>query len=86
MYLYSLAPGKFEWNVRKAISKLILVIDGWGISYEIALEWLSRSFTGDKSTLVKVMTWCRQVMFNPSPEPINVDPGPRLNIRKDVFS
>ena len=32
----SLAPGKFEWNFRYVISKQILVIDGWGISCEIA--------------------------------------------------
>ena len=39
---------------------VILVIDGWGISGEIALRWLSLDFTDDKSTLVQVMAWCRQ--------------------------
>ena len=33
----SLAPGKFKWNFRHVIFKEILVIDGWGISCEIAL-------------------------------------------------
>ena len=33
----SLAPGKFEWNFRHVILKRILVIDGWGISCQIAL-------------------------------------------------
>ena len=33
----SLAPGKFEGNYRYVIFKQILVIDGWGISCEIAL-------------------------------------------------
>ena len=33
----SLAPGKFEWNFRDVIFKQILVIEGWGISSEIAL-------------------------------------------------
>ena len=33
----SLATGKFEWNFRHLIFKQILVIDGWGISCEIAL-------------------------------------------------
>ena len=34
----SLAPGKMEWNFRYVIFKRILVIDGWGISCEIALK------------------------------------------------
>ena len=58
--LNSLAPGKFEWNFRNVIFKQILVIDGWGISCEIALTWMSLDFTDDQSTLVQVMAWCRQ--------------------------
>ena len=42
------------------IFKWILVIDGWGISFEIALIWMSLDFTNDQSTLVQVMAWCRQ--------------------------
>ena len=42
---YSLVPGKFEWNFRLVIFKQILVIDGWGISCEIALIWMSLDFT-----------------------------------------
>ena len=34
--------------------------DGWGISCEIALRWLSLDLTDDKSTLDQVMAWCRQ--------------------------
>ena len=56
----SLAPGKFEWYFRYAIFKWILVIDGSGISCEIALVWMSLDFTDDQSTLVQVMAWCRQ--------------------------
>ena len=37
------------------IFKLILVIDGWGFSCEIALIWMSLDFTDDQSTLVEVM-------------------------------
>ena len=37
----SLAPGKFEWKFRYAIFIRILVIDGWDISFEIALIWMS---------------------------------------------
>ena len=56
----SLAPGKFEWNFRHVIFKQILAIDGWGISCEIALIWMSLDFINDQSTLVQVMAWCRQ--------------------------
>ena len=40
--------------------KQILVIDGWGISHEIALILMSLDFTDDQSTLVQVMAWCHQ--------------------------
>ena len=40
------------------IFKQILVIDGWGISSEIALIWMSLD-TDDQSTFVQVMAWCR---------------------------
>ena len=56
----TLAPGKFEWNFRHVIFKQIFVIDGWGISCEIAITWMSLDFTDDQSTLVQVMAWCRQ--------------------------
>ena len=60
MIFNSLAPGKFQWNFRYAIFKQILVINGWVISCEIALIWMSLDFTDDQSTLVQVMAWCRQ--------------------------
>ena len=56
----SLAPGKFEWNFRHVIFKQVLVIEGWGISCEIAPIWMSLDFTDDQSTLFQVMAWCRQ--------------------------
>ena len=56
----SLASGKFEWNFRYLIFQIISVIDGWGISCELALRWMSLDLTDDKSTLVQVMAWCRQ--------------------------
>ena len=31
-WINALAPGQFEWNIRHAIFKQILVTDGWGIS------------------------------------------------------
>ena len=56
----SLAPGKFEWNLRYLILQIISVIDDWGISCELALRWMSLDLADDKSTLVQVMAWCRQ--------------------------
>ena len=56
----SLAPGNFGWNFSYVIFKQILVIDGSGISCEIALIWMSLDFIDDQSTLVQVMAWCRQ--------------------------
>ena len=58
--LYSLAPGKFEWNFGCVIFKQILLIYDWGTSCEFALIWMSLDFTDDQSTLVQVMAWCRQ--------------------------
>ena len=55
----SLAPGRFQFNFRWVIFKIILVNGGWGISYEIALRWMPLDLTDDKSTLVQVMSWCR---------------------------
>ena len=56
----SLALGKFEWNFSYVIFKWILVIDGWCISCETVLIWMSRDFIDDQSTLVQVMAWCHQ--------------------------
>ena len=36
------------------------MIDGWDISCEIALIWMSLDFTDNQSTLAQVMAWCRQ--------------------------
>ena len=47
-------------RLRYVIFKWILVIDGWGISSEIALTLMSLDFTVDQSTLVEVMVWCHQ--------------------------
>ena len=56
----SLAIGNFEWYFKNKIFKQIFVIDGWGISCQIALIWMSMDFTDDQSTLVQVMTRCHQ--------------------------
>ena len=59
-HINSLAPGEFEWNFRYVIFKRILVIDGWDVSCEITVIWMSLNFTDDQSTVVQVMAWCRQ--------------------------
>ena len=53
-------PRRFKRNFREVIFKLILVTDGWGVSYKIALRWMPLDLTDDKSTLVQLMAWCRQ--------------------------
>ena len=45
---------------RWRIVQLILVIDGWGISFEIVLLWMLLYLTDDKSTSVQVMAWSHQ--------------------------
>ena len=60
LFFNSLAPGIFKWNFRYVIFKQIVMIDGRGISCEIALLWMSLDFIDDQSTLVQVMAWCRQ--------------------------
>ena len=56
----SLAPGRFEQNLRYVIFQLISVTDGWDISCKIALRWMPLDLTDDESTMVQVMAWCRQ--------------------------
>ena len=55
-----IGPGRFQRKFRKIIFQLILLIDGWSISYKIVLKWMPMDFTDGKSTLVQVMAWCRQ--------------------------
>ena len=51
-----LAPGWFEWNFIYVLFQLILVIDGWGMSGEIALRWMPLDLSDDKSTSLHMMT------------------------------
>ena len=55
-----LSPARCEWNLSTVIFERMWVIDGWSISGDIALRWMSPDLTDDKSTLVQVMAWCRQ--------------------------
>ena len=60
LLLYSLASGRIQRDFRKLIFQLILVNDGWSISCEIVLEWMSMDLTDGKLTLVQVLAWCCQ--------------------------
>ena len=63
MYLYSfnsLAPGRPRCLFKTAIFNLILLIGIFTSSKDNALRWMPRDLTDNKSTLVKVMAWCRQ--------------------------
>ena len=60
MRINSLVTGRFYFDFRQVIFKLTLMNGGWDISYEIALRWMPLDLIDDKSTLVQVMTWCRQ--------------------------
>ena len=56
---YDIDPWESKMKFRSiVIYKLILVIDGWIITCEIALRRVSLDFTDHKSTLVHVMAWC----------------------------
>ena len=65
MFLTNLAPdtndlthwplGNSNLILGHVIFKQILVIDSWGISFEIALIPMLLDFTDDQSTLVQVM-------------------------------
>ena len=52
--------GDFKEILDKWFSSYIYVIDGWGISNEVAIRWMSLDFSKNKSTLVQVMAWCHQ--------------------------
>ena len=55
-HLNSLATGKSEWHFRYLIFQIISVIDGWGISCEVALRRMSLDFTDDKPLLEPTVT------------------------------
>ena len=55
--LNSLVPGRCGCNLKLVIFKLTSRLDILSISCEIALRWMPKDFTDDKSTLVEVITW-----------------------------
>ena len=92
-------PWRNRFYVRVSLCTVDVVAENWGISYEIALRWISPDFTDDKSTLVQVMAWCRQatshylsqcwprsVSPNDITRPQWVKHGPVLHVFVDVCS
>ena len=59
--------GDLDKILDKSFFKLILVIDGWGISCEIAVRWMSVDLCDDKSTLVEAI---RPLGTKPLTEPM----------------
>ena len=57
----SLTHVRSECDSKNGIFNLILLIDAFRSSYDDALRWMPQDLTDDKSTLVQVMAWCRQV-------------------------
>ena len=60
-YINSFVPGRCGTNFKSLIVRLIIQNGSWGTRWEIALRWMPQNFTDEKSTLVQVMAWCRQV-------------------------
>ena len=57
-----LAQRRFGHYLISANLKLILLIDGWGISWEIALRWMFLDLTDGNLIIVQVMAWYRQAI------------------------
>ena len=60
VYINSLSPGRSECDSKNGIFNLALVIGIFRSSHDNALRSMPHDLTGDKSTLVQVMAWCRQ--------------------------
>ena len=55
-----IGPGIFGTNFKGIIFKLIILKSIQGTRYEIVLIWMPHNLSNEKSTLVRVMAWCRQ--------------------------
>ena len=55
-WVYSLAPGRFEWNFRYEIFKFMLATGGWSIGFKTT-RWKSLDVADDDSTLIQVVAW-----------------------------
>ena len=56
----SLAPGRSECDSKNVIFNLVLLIGIFRSSHDNALRWMPQDLADDQSTLVRVISWCRQ--------------------------
>ena len=56
----SLAPAICVSKYKVIIFKLIIQNNSLVAHYEISLRWMSQNLTNEKSTLVQIISWCRQ--------------------------
>ena len=56
----SLGHGRSGCDFENAIFVLVTVIGIFRISYDNTARWIPRDLADDESTLVQVMSWCRQ--------------------------
>ena len=57
----SLALGRYGNNFKSIVFKPIIQKNGFGTHREIALKWMPQNLIIEKSTVVQIMAWCRQV-------------------------
>ena len=55
-----LAPGRYECYFKNVIFNLVLLIGIFRSAHDNDLRRMPQDLTDDKSTLVRVMAWCRQ--------------------------
>ena len=58
--LNSLAPGRSGCDSKNGIFNCVLLIGIFRSSHGNAFWWMPQDLTDDKSTLARVMAWCRQ--------------------------
>ena len=56
----NLDAGSANVCFKQVMFKIIVMIDGWCVSREMGIRWISLVLSDDKSILVQVMAWCRQ--------------------------
>ena len=56
----SQAPGRCDGNCEAVISEHMLRIKSVNASWEITIKWIPKKTFDGESTLIQVMSWCRQ--------------------------
>ena len=55
-----IGPGRCDSDFKSVTPEYMLWINFMSNSYEIALRWMPRNTSDDKSTLIYAMAWCSQ--------------------------